>query len=379
MVDKPIAGGAATSVARTAAERQPDDPVAAEVSGKLFRFLSAMHPSLSRAERQSFAEYDADSWYPWDDGTARRFNDLMRGAPRDSSFARGFAYVAQKAIPDGRYLAVGELLDHLDRLPSAYRDEYGSGFEVRVEEPFKAVVNYFGMPGFNNCCIAVAGELAQRLQASGGRGVRVRHLEGCRLRDEDRCHFEVTWKSEASPRGAELVSVSAVLGEEAQEASVAQAGADLRGSAADRDLDFLEGGTTRAAEAEVGLQEQAPREALLSAQQTEAVRAAAARAAAPRAAIARVDESGEGGPAKAVPATSGDDLFGMLKQRLEVADRQAALYEQARSEIDSLRSELHRVGDEHRRAVKEAEQRVSETRVHLEALKDNIRKLVSEH
>ena len=379
-----------------------DKSIDGEVSGTLFRFLSAMHPSLSRAERQSYAEYDADSWYPWNEETASRFNELMRSAPRDSSFARGFAYVAQKAIPEGRYLSVPELLEHLDRLPSAFRGEYGSGFEARLEEPFKARISYAGMPGFANSCIAVAGELAQRLQASGGKGVRVRHVEGCRLQDEERCNFEVTWKSEADPRGAELMAASSLLGEETQDLLVPETSGDLSEPVSAENWNFADDALPGEG---APLQEDAPPtdtdEATLAhkiAPAHEIVPPAepvSAPVSAPvlEPALAQVAVSTAGGPSEAglaeaglaeavlsrnVSATSGDDLFGMLKQRLEVADRQAALYEQARGEIDLLRSELNRAGEEHRRALDEAEQRISETRVQLAALKDNIRKLVSD-
>lgn len=359
-----------------------DRSIDGEISGKLFRFLSAMHPSLSRAERQSFAEYDADSWYPWNEETARRFNELMRSAPRDSSFARGFAYVAQKAIPEGRYLSVSELLEYLDRLPAAFRGEYGSGFEVRLEEPFKARISYVGMPGFSNSCIAVAGELAQRLQASGGKGVRVRHVEGCRLQDEERCNFEVTWKSEADPRGAELMAASSLLGEEdqldeeVQDLLVPETDRDLREPVSAENWNFADEALSGE---DAPLQEDAPpaepvpalvQESLQEPVQAQVVAGIAGGLA--EAGLAEAVLSGN------VSATSGDDLFGMLKQRLEVADRQAALYEQARGEIDLLRSELNRAGEEHRRALDEAEQRTNETRVQLAALKDNIRKLVSD-
>ena len=366
-----------------------DKSIDGEVSGKLFRFLSAMHPSLSRAERQSFAEYDADSWYPWNGETASRFNELMRSAPRDSSFARGFAYVAQKAIPEGRYLSVPELLEYLDRLPSAFRGEYGSGFETRLEEPFKARISYAGMPGFANSCIAVAGELAQRLQASGGKGVRVRHVEGCRLQDEERCNFEVTWKSEADPRGAELMAASSLLGEEAQDLLVPETDSDLREPVSAENWNFADDAqpadtdeATLAHEITPPADEITPPAELVTAPVTAPV-SPPVQESLQESTQAQVAESTAGGLAEVLSArnasvTSGDDLFGMLKQRLEVADHQAALYEQARGEIDLLRTELNRAGEEHRRALDEAEQRISETRVQLAALKDNIRKLVSD-
>ena len=77
-----------------------------QISGKVFRFLSTMHPSLSKPERKRYAEFDPDKWYPWTADIAGEFTDLMRRSPRDTSFARGLAYAATKGgivvvgIPD---------------------------------------------------------------------------------------------------------------------------------------------------------------------------------------------------------------------------------------------------------------------------------------
>ena len=93
----------------------------AQLSGKVFRFLSAMHPALSKSERKRYAGYDPDKWYPWTSELSAEFTELMRRSPRDTSFARGFAYVAQRGIPEGQYVPTGALLDNLGRLPAAYR------------------------------------------------------------------------------------------------------------------------------------------------------------------------------------------------------------------------------------------------------------------
>jgi hypothetical protein len=142
-----------------------------QVSGKVFRFLSAMHPALSKAERKRYAGYDPDKWYPWTPEISAEFTDLMRRSPRDTSFARGFAYVAQRAIPEGGYVPTPMLFDRIAELPAAYRGPEGSGFDSRVERPGRATVSYGGMPGFANVCIAIQGELTQRIQATGAQSV----------------------------------------------------------------------------------------------------------------------------------------------------------------------------------------------------------------
>ena len=44
----------------------------AQISGKVFRFLSTMHPSLGKPERRRYAEFDPDKWYPWTPETLAR-------------------------------------------------------------------------------------------------------------------------------------------------------------------------------------------------------------------------------------------------------------------------------------------------------------------
>ncbi|MBI5504155.1 MAG: hypothetical protein HY899_05115 [Deltaproteobacteria bacterium] len=173
----------------------------AQVSGKVFRFLSTMHPSLSKAERKRYAEYDPDKWYPWTGDIAAEFTDLVRRSPRDTSFARGFAYAAQKGLPEDVKMSAGELVRDLATLPGVYTDGTGSGFDVRIEGPGRALVSFGGMPGFTNACIVVLGELTQRLQAAGAKGLDVKHAEGCRLQGAEACNFQVQWSAHGDPAG----------------------------------------------------------------------------------------------------------------------------------------------------------------------------------
>jgi hypothetical protein len=165
----------------------------AQISGKVFRFLSTMHPSLSKPERKRYSEFDPDKWYPWTADIAGEFTDLMKRSPRDTSFARGLAYAATKGLPDDARLTPTDVVAGLATLPAAFVGPGGSGFEVQMEYPGQADVYYRGMPGFSNVCIAIAGELTKRLQDVGVRGLDVRHAEGCRLQGADACHFALRW------------------------------------------------------------------------------------------------------------------------------------------------------------------------------------------
>lgn len=169
-----------------------------QISGKVFRFLSTMHPSLSKPERKRYAEFDPDKWYPWTADIAGEFTDLMRRSPRDTSFARGLAYAATKGLPDDAKLTPTQVVAGLATLPAAFAGPSGSGFDVRMDRPGFADVFYSGMPGFSNVCIAIAGELTQRLQAVGARGLDVKHAEGCRLQGAEACRFEVRWSADPS-------------------------------------------------------------------------------------------------------------------------------------------------------------------------------------
>jgi len=181
----------------------------AQISGKVFRFLSTMHPSLSKPERKRYAEFDPDKWYPWTADIAGEFTDLMRRSPRDTSFARGLAYAATKGLPEDTKLTPSEVVAGLQTLPSAFVGPSGSGFEVQVKHPGYADVFYRGMPGFANVCIAVAGELTQRLQSVGARGLDVKHGEGCRLQGAEACKFEVRWSADPGEKVASAAPVSA--------------------------------------------------------------------------------------------------------------------------------------------------------------------------
>ncbi|MFN2425845.1 MAG: hypothetical protein ABR587_05310 [Candidatus Binatia bacterium] len=172
----------------------------AQISGKVFRFLSTMHPSLSKPERKRYAEFDPDKWYPWTADIAGEFTDLMRRSPRDTSFARGLAYAATKGLPEDARLSATDIVAGLPTLPAAFVGPSGSGFEVNMDEPGIAEVLYRGMPGFSNVCIAIAGELTQRLLAVGARGLDVKHAEGCRLQGAEACRFEVRWSADAGDR-----------------------------------------------------------------------------------------------------------------------------------------------------------------------------------
>jgi hypothetical protein len=174
----------------------------AQISGKVFRHLSTMHPSLSKPERKRYAEFDPDKWYPWTADIAGEFTDLMRRSPRDTSFARGLAYAAIKGLSEDDKLSPTDVVAGLATLPAAFAGPSGSGFEVVMHHPGFADVFYRGMPGFANACIAIAGELTQRLQAVGARGLDVKHAEGCRLQGGDACKFEVRWTADTGERAA---------------------------------------------------------------------------------------------------------------------------------------------------------------------------------
>jgi hypothetical protein len=293
-----------------------------QISGKVFRFLSAMHPALSKSERKRYAGYDPDEWYPWTPEVSAEFTDLMRRSPRDSSFARGFAYVAQRAIPEGGYIPTRTLFERLDLLPSAFRSPAGSGFEAQVDRAGHASVTYEGMPGFANVCIAIQGELVQRVQATGAHNVVVRHGQTCRVNGGERCEFEVEWTGETPPANAYAIEAKDLVGDVA-------ASPELEG----------------------------PPPAV-----EEAV------AAAPQAGGAMNTASiqtGAPGAEPAVPLTAdltGEDLFLQLRKRLSEADRQARMYQDARSEIERLKLEISRLkaqaDSEVARAKKEREDAV---------------------
>ncbi len=309
----------------------------AQISGKVFRFLSAMHPSLSKSERKRYAGFDPDRFYPWTDEVAAEFTDLMRRSPRDTSFARGFAYVAEKGLPEGEYVPAAELLANLAGLPAAYGSPEGSGFEVEMTGELSAVVTYRGMPGFTNVCIAVTGELEQRLKDSGARGGEVRHGKVCRLHGGDSCQFEVSWSDTIVPSGATAADLGKLLGEVAEVAAPKV--------------------------------EPTPEPAPEAAPQPEpAARVAPAARREPRAKpVAR---------ASSEPDASSQDLFAQLKGRLEEAERQAEVHAELEAEIDRLQVELDQVRADGESRVAAAVRQTESTRAELDELKRKIRDLV---
>ena len=324
------------------------NPESAQVSGKVFRFLSAMHPALSKAERKRYAGYDPDKWYPWTPEISAEFTDLMRRSPRDSSFARGFAYVAQRAIPEGGYVPTRMLFDRIARLPAAYRGPDGSGFEGRVDRPGHAVVAYGGMPGFANVCIAIQGELTQRVQASGAQSVVVRHAKTCRVNGAPQCEFEIEWSGETAPANAHPIADADVV---------------AFGGAADAGAHAEPASSARARAERTLLEELAP----------------------PRAAIEPVrdmhdprDSTLSGASLPLDAELTGEDLFLQLRKRLSEADRQARLYNDARSEIERLKLEVSRVRAQADAEIARAAKERDDVLAALSDLKRRIRTLVAD-
>jgi len=322
-----------------------------EVSGKVFRFLSAMHPALSKSERKRYAGYDPDKWYPWTPELSAEFTELMRRSPRDTSFARGFAYVAQRAIPEGQYVPTGALLDKLGGLPAGFRSPYGSGFDAQSDRPGHAVVRYAGMPGFANVCIAVQGEIVQRLQASGAHSVVVKHRPSCRLNGAEVCEFEVEWSGESPPAEARPARTQEIVMEYQRPSFQAPSG----------------GASPRESAAPMAA---APRTYTSG----EQVRTSAA---------ANYSGSNGGGHMQAelhgqtaADLGTSEDLFIQLRKRLAEADRQARLYADAQQEIDRLRVELGRVRAQAEAEVAQAEKEKSEALDTLADFKRRIRVVV---
>jgi uncharacterized coiled-coil protein SlyX len=293
-----------------------------QISGKVFRFLSTMHPSLSKPERKKYADFDPEKWYPWTADIAGEFTDLMRRSPRDTSFARGLAYAATKGLPEDARLTPTEVVAGLATLPAAFAGPAGSGFEVQMDRPGFAEVQYRGMPGFANVCIAIAGELTQRLQAVGARGLDVKHAEGCRLQGSESCRFEIRWSADP----AEM----APAGERAPERVFERPSA----RASSRD-----GETSRDA-----------------------------RPAAPRPVSAAPAPPP---PRAATPAASGDDLFEQLRMRLEEAQAQSARHAQLEAHISALDAHIAELGS----ALVAAQADAEGARAELDDLRRRLREL----
>ena len=337
--------------AGTQEAEQLDGP---QVSGKVFRFLSAMHPALSKSERKRYAGYDPDKWYPWTQELSAEFTELMRRSPRDTSFARGFAYVAQRAIPEGQYVPTGALLGNLDRLPAAYRGPDGSGFLVASDRPGHAIVRYTGLPGFANVCIAIQGELVQRMQASGAHSVVVKHRPSCRLNGADVCEFEVEWSGESPPAEARPVRTQEIV--------------------MDYDryrMDMPPAGGARETDEPLA----APSKSPYGGSTVEASRAGAT-AGYGNGGHSQMDVPQTHAAAGGGDLASSDDLFIQLRKRLAEADRQARLYADAQQEIDRLRIELGRVRAQAEAEVAKAEKEKHEALDTLAEFKRRIRAVV---
>jgi hypothetical protein len=334
------------------------NPEPAQVSGKVFRFLSAMHPALSKAERKRYAGYDPDKWYPWTSEMSAEFTDLMRRSPRDTSFARGFAYVAQRAIPEGGYVPTRMLFDQISRLPAAFRGPAGSGFDGRVDRPGHAVVSYGGMPGFANVCIAIQGELTQRIQATGAQSVVVRHSKTCRVNGSPQCEFEVEWSGEAPPANAhpiEEADLAATTGVESPSAR-----ADAIGAA-------------RARPDRTMLEELAPPRAAI-----EPVRETRDSRDSRDSRDASMTSTANQPPSPLDTDLTGEDLFLQLRKRLSEADRQARLYSDARSEVERLKLEVARMRAQTDAEVARAGKERDDVLAAMVDLKRRIRALVAD-
>jgi hypothetical protein len=330
------------------------NPDTAQVSGKVFRFLSAMHPALSKAERKRYAGYDPDKWYPWTPDMSAEFTDLMRRSPRDTSFARGFAYVAQRAIPEGGYVPTRMLFERISRLPAAFRGPAGSGFDGHIDRPGHALVSYGGMPGFANVCIAIQGELTQRVQATGAQGVVVRHGKTCRVNGGAQCEFEIEWQGELPPANAHPID----------------------------EADFA---------ATVGAENPAARAEAVSVTTARTDRTMLEELAPPRAAIEPVreirdsqdprDTSMTNSSHPAPPLDSdltGEDLFLQLRKRLSEADRQARLYNDARNEVERLKLEVARTRAQADAEIARAAKERDDALASMADLKRRIRALVAD-
>jgi len=340
----------------------------AQISGKVFRFLSTLHPSLSKAERKRYSEYDPDKWYPWTGDIAAEFTDLVRRSPRDASFARGFAYAAQKGLPEDVKMSAGELVRDLPTLPSAYVDASGSGFDVSIEAPGRALVRFGGMPGFTNACIVVIGELTQRLQGVGAKGLEVKHGEGCRLQGGPTCNFHVQWSAHDDPADLAVTVAGrpSARVNTAPEAAAAAVVAREPAVAPSRPAPVTYSASAAASSAQTQRPASARAAAAVAAPVTPPpprVARAAAPPLAPRVA-AVAEPSAAGGSAQ--------DLFEQLRVRLLDAEHNAARHVELEARIAALEEELAKAGDD----LEAARAQAQAARGALDELRARIRELV---
>lgn len=313
----------------------------AQISGNVFRFLSTMHPSLTKSERKRYSEFDKDKWYPWTPDIAGEFTELMKRSPRDGSFARGLAYVATNSLPTDRRMTPTEVVAGLATLPSAFVGPSGSGFEVHMETPGSAVVFYRGMPGFSNVCIAIAGELTQRLQTAGARGLDVRHGEGCRLQGAEACRFEIRWAADPAEQAPE------------PESPASDAAAASPAPAEPSSWQQPEPAFERRAE---------------PVRETSRFEPPARPAIPPRPSLAAHSAAAESRPSS---GNAADDLFEQLRSRLADAERQSARHAELEAHITAL--EAH--GAELESALAAAEADAHAARAELADLKRRLREL----
>lgn len=375
-----------------------------QISGKVFRFLSAMHPALSKAERKKYAAYDPDKWYDWTPEVSSEFTDLMRRSPRDTSFARGFAYVAQRAVPEGQYIPTGDLLEHLTCLPAAYRGPKGTGFRAELDKPGHATVSYGGMPGFANVCIAIQGELTQRLQASGAQSVIVKHAETCRVSGGEECRFDVEWSGEVPPSGAEAAATKTLLDEEL----VPSVSGNAQAAESEAPAVAAPQATGEHSRSSVIARLRADGRTATSVAASAGGSAVAATALAERRDVSEAPEVAENLPVEVTPAPerapqpkapaadegrlaaemlasvgedvggSNDDLFVQLRKRLADADRQARMYAEAQSQIEALRVELSRMRAHAEAEIAAAARERDEATEAFAELKRRIRSTISD-
>lgn len=316
----------------------------AQISGNVFRFLSTMHPSLTKPERKRYSEFDKDKWYPWTPEIAGEFTELMKRSPRDTSFARGLAFVATNGLPQDRRMTPTEVVAGLATLPSAFVGPSGSGFEVYMDTPGNAEVFYRGMPGFSNVCIAIAGELTKRLLDVGARSLDVRHAEGCRMQGAEACRFEIRWAADPG-----------------EQASYPQAGA-TDGEAASPEPEASPGPAWQ----------QAPEPTFH--RPAEPVRETTRPEPPPRAAIPPRPTLAARSASVETPAATGnaaEDLFEQLRSRLVEAERQSARH----AELEAHIAALEERGAELESALASAEADAHSARAELADLKRRLREL----
>jgi hypothetical protein len=193
------------------------------------------------------------------------------------------------------------------------------------------------------------------VQATGAQSVVVRHAKTCRVNGSPQCEFEVEWSGEAPPANAHPIEEADLAATAAVESPAARAEAV---------------GATRARPDRTMLEELAP----------------------PRAAIEPVREAQYSRDSRDASMTStvnpppspldadltGEDLFLQLRKRLSEADRQARLYNDARSEVERLKLEVARMRAQTDAEVARAAKERDDVLAAMVDLKRRIRALVAD-